>query len=158
MGRISKTNFILPAIFLLAISCQPSQPSNPDSGIEGQVRGEDKTFQVEVADTQEERTRGLMHREVLPEDQGMLFVFPEEGIYSFWMKDTLIPLDIIWIDKVGKVVYMQENALPGKGLFPPSYTPQAEALYVLEIGAGQAKKAGWGIGTMLEISLENSEN
>jgi hypothetical protein len=69
-------------------------------------------FKVEIADTPEKRRAGLMHRVSLPENQGMLFVFEKPGIYGFWMKNTLIPLDIIWLDENFKVVYIKENVQP----------------------------------------------
>ena len=63
---------------------------------------------VEIADTPEERARGLMNRESLPEDAGMLFVWPEDTASGFWMKDTVIPLSIAFIDAGGKIVGIQD--------------------------------------------------
>ena len=83
-------------------------------------------------------------------DKGMLFIFPLEGIYSFWMKDTLIPLDIIWINTDYEVVYIKENALPCKNLFNEKaslkktnceiFIPDKEAKYVLEINSQLSRK------------------
>jgi len=94
-------------------------------------------LKVEIADTIEKRFKGLMDRRHLPFNQGMLFVFPKEDYWSFWMKDTLIPLDIIWLDAGGHVVDMFENAQPVPGAeAPPSLKPVFKALYVLETNAG----------------------
>ena len=94
-------------------------------------------FQVEIARTQEEHERGLQFRSFLEENQGMLFIFPERGRHSFWMKDTLIPLDMIWLDESQRVVYILED-VPVCSKDPcPVYTPPREAKYVLEVNAGQ---------------------
>lgn len=98
-------------------------------------------FLVEIADNPEERSRGLMNRENLDPDKGMLFVFEGESKHSFWMKNTLIPLDIIWINKNKEVVYIEKNVQPCKNDPCPVYGPDKEAKYVLEINAGQADQA-----------------
>ena len=86
---------------------------------------------VEVADSEEEIEKGLMFREELCENCGMLFIFEEEEKYSFWMKNTLIPLDLIFIDSEMEVVDVL-NALPCSEEPCASYTPREKALYVLE--------------------------
>lgn len=92
---------------------------------------------VEIADTIEKRSRGLMLRSQLPLGCGMLFVFPKEDYWSFWMKNTLIPLDIIWLDARGRIVDMIENAQPvSNAEAPPSLKPVYQAMYVLEANAG----------------------
>ena len=90
----------------------------------------------ELADSEFSRARGLMFREELPEKSGMLFIFPAEGIYSFWMKNTLIPLDIIWLDKDLRVAYIKSFVSPCKSYDCPSYNPEVKAQYVLEVNAG----------------------
>lgn len=112
-------------------------------------------FQVELATTAAERDRGLMYRKELDKDKGMLFVFDKEGIYPFWMKNTLIPLDMIWMDSAGKAVFMSENVQPCKSLICPSVVPSAKAKYVLEINAGQAQKTGLKTGDSLELKIVN---
>ena len=92
--------------------------------------------QLEIADSEPSRARGLMFRPELPEKSGMLFIFPSEGIYSFWMKNTLIPLDIIWLDKDLRVVYIKSFVPPCKSYDCPSYNPEVKARYVLEVNAG----------------------
>lgn len=99
-------------------------------------------FKVEIAETDAERAHGLMQRESLPADQGMWFVFPRtveplEG--RFWMKDTKIPLDIIFVDETMKVVCVIENTVPESTELLSS---SASFRYVLEVTAGTAEKFG----------------
>lgn len=93
-------------------------------------------IQAEVVVTIEERQRGLMYREALAQDQGMLFSFENEAKHGFWMKNMSFPLDIIWIDSTKKVVYIYKNALPCKEEPCVSILPQYAAKYVLEVNAG----------------------
>lgn len=102
------------------------------------IRG--KTFNVELARTKAEQTKGLSGRESLDIDAGMLFIFPSSDIYSFWMKDTKIPLDIIWIDDY-KIVEMATLNLPVDNNIP-NYTPQSKAQYVLELNANSEFNVG----------------
>jgi len=110
-------------------------------------------FDVEAADTPAKRAEGLMFRENLPENSGMLFVFENEGIYPFWMKNTLIYLDIIWIDKNGKIVFIKENAQPCKSENCPEIMPPSAAKYVLEINAGQVEKLNFTLGQKIKIDF-----
>lgn len=96
-------------------------------------------FEIEIADTSEKRARGLSFRQSLAGNRGMLFVFASKGRHSFWMKDMLFPLDIIWLDENYQAVFIKENAQPCQGECP-SLVPDKEAKYVLEINAGGVKK------------------
>ncbi len=99
------------------------------------------TFAVEIADDDEERARGLMYREKLAKNQGMLFVFPKEEPRAFWMKNTLIPLDMIFLDGQQTIVSIQKQAKPcGKQPVCPLYESRKPAKYVLEINGGVATK------------------
>ena len=95
---------------------------------------------VELAKTPDEHARGLMYKRTLDKNSGMLFVFPEEKEYSFWMKNTFISLDIIWINKDKAIVHIRDNALSCISDPCEYYIPNAEALYVLEISAGESGK------------------
>lgn len=96
-------------------------------------------FRVAIADDEQERQHGLMFRSVLPEDEGMLFDFHQPQPLAFWMKNTLIPLDIIFIGADGRIVNIAENTTP-YSLDPiPSDGP---ALGVLEIGGGLSDELG----------------
>jgi len=99
--------------------------------------------------------RGLGGRESLPDDRGMLFVFPEPGLLSFWMKDMLIPIDIIWISAEGRVVDIQ-TAQPEPGIPDPQlklYNPNGEAKYVLEVRVGLPAEKGVQVGDEAQIEL-----
>ena len=99
--------------------------------------------------------RGLGNRDSLPDDRGMLFVFPEPGLLTFWMKDMLISIDIIWISAEGRVVDVQ-TAQPEPGVPDPQlkrYNPNGEAKYVLEVRADLAAEQGVQIGDEAQIEL-----
>lgn len=99
------------------------------------------TFAVEIADDDEERARGLMYRDKLARNQGMLFVFPKEEPRTFWMKNTLISLDMIFLDGEQTIVSIQKQAKPcRKQLVCPLYESHKPAKYVLEINGGLATK------------------
>ena len=108
-------------------------------------------FSVEVADTESKRTQGLMFRKKLEQDRGMLFIFDEEGIYSFWMKNTLIPLDIIWINEKDEVVFIKKYFQPCQEEPCKSVTPDKEAKYVLEINGGLADKINIKVGDKFDF-------
>ena len=115
-----------------------------------------KTFNVELATTDEQRQKWLMFREYLSEDDWMLFVFDAVWIYSFWMKNTLIPLDMIWIDVIdweNRVVDIQ-TAQPCEVENCPSFHPKWNSLYVLEINAWLAKKYDINIWDLVSIDVE----
>ena len=110
-------------------------------------------IQVELADTDEKRARGLMFREQLARDRGMLFIFSEPGQWSFWMKNTKVPLDILWLDHKKKIVYLAEN-IPGCVGDPClQYQPAQEATYVLEVPAGSVGRQKLSRGMQLSFDL-----
>jgi uncharacterized membrane protein (UPF0127 family) len=119
----------------------------------GSICFDKKCFNVEIAKTNFEREKGLMGRDKLDDNSGMLFIFEKEGLYSFWMKNTLIPLDMAWLDSSGKIVFIKENAEPCKSIVCPSVIPQAQAKYVLEINGGKFSQEGIKVGDRAEINL-----
>jgi len=98
------------------------------------------TVAVELAADDDTRAQGLMFRDRLREGTGMLFLFPKAGDYPFWMKNTLIPLDLVWIDESRKVVHVAASVPPCKADPCPSYPPNAPARYVLELAGGEAQR------------------
>lgn len=99
----------------------------------------DQSWEVEIANTPEARQMGLMGREKLEKGEGMLFVFDRENLHGFWMKNTLIPLDVIWISADKKVVDAQ-TLFPCKEEVCPGFLPKYPAQYVLEVNAGEFKR------------------
>ncbi|HWJ87493.1 MAG TPA: DUF192 domain-containing protein [Pelagibacterium sp.] len=104
-------------------------------------------FSIEIADTPEATARGLMFREDLAPDAGMLFDFFEERPASFWMQNTLIPLDMLFIKADGEIVRIHENAIPMDRTGIPSGQP---VRFVLEIAGGRSAELGLAAGDRLE--------
>ena len=102
---------------------------------------------IEIADTDYERQLGLMKRVSMEENQGMLFIFPNDTMQSFWMRNTLIPLDMIFINSNKKIVTIHKNT---KILSDQSYPSSAPAKYVLEVNAGFTDKYNVFVGDVLE--------
>jgi len=103
-------------------------------------------FDVEIARVPVELARGLQGRKTLPAQQGMLFIFPSSDVYPFWMKDTLLPLDIIWLDEKKRVVHIAPE-VPPCGWEPcPTYGPAEYARFVLEINTGAAERFDISVG------------
>lgn len=109
------------------------------------------TYRLELARTPEEQQQGLMFRESLPERTGMLFLFPEAGAHQFWMKNTMIPLDMVWLDAEGNVLFVSANTPPCKADPCGSYGPTTPAVNVLEIAGGMAKKEKIEVGSVLKF-------
>lgn len=107
----------------------------------------DRVFNVELVDTPAARARGLMFREFMPNNQGMLFDFRIDQTVSFWMKNTLIPLDMIFTDRDGVILHIHQNAIPGDETPIPSGVPVRA---VLEINAGLTQFLGIKVGGRLK--------
>lgn len=103
---------------------------------------------IELATTEEEHARGLMYRKQMDENKGMLFLFQDEDWRSFWMRNTLIPLDIIYVNAKREVVSICKNA---KTLDETSLPSEAPAMYVIEINAGLCDKYGIDKGTKVNF-------
>jgi uncharacterized protein len=113
-----------------------------------------KIFLLEIADNYKSREQGLMNRENLNEMEGMLFIFPVSGIYPFWMKNTLIPLDIIWLNNNKEVVFIKENARPCERAIVAvcqTIVPTKPARYVIELNAGNVNKLNIKLGQKIDI-------
>lgn len=108
-------------------------------------------YRLELARTPEDQALGLMYRESLPERTGMLFVFDAAEPHHFWMKNTMIPLDMIWMDESGKVLYVSANTPPCKADPCATYGPDGPARQVLEIAGGHAAKENVAVGSKLKF-------
>lgn len=138
---------LLAAVALLLFACgvnhpPPPTPTRPAEGGPRVVFPDGYAVGVEIAADDDTRQQGLMFRDSLPPDHGMIFFFPQSGDYPFWMKNTLISLDMIWIDDQKKIVHIAHDVPPCKADPCPSYPPRATARYVLEVAAGVAARHG----------------
>lgn len=113
------------------------------------VKGEfgQARFQVDLADTPEERARGLMYVESMPTMSGMLFVYDAPQRATFWMRNTLIPLDMLFVDQTGRIAWIHENAIPMDETFIEG---GYDILSVLEINGGLAHRLGIKVGDLLQ--------
>lgn len=110
-----------------------------------------RPFTVELALTPDEQSQGLMHRETLPADQGMLFIYEEPLVASFWMKNMLFPLDILFFDQERHLIHSADNVPPCKQSPCPNYRSPSPVLYILELNPGTRKKLQLEIGSTLNI-------
>ena len=143
------------SLLLIAVACSPG--SQPVLTAPQAIIG-DYTFLLEIADTAEKRSRGLMGRTSLPPGKAMLFVFDQEGLWPFWMKGTLIPLDILWLNAEMEIVDIQtmhpEPGTPDAQL--TLYRPQALASYALEMNAGLAQALVFTPGMKVFLEFEGT--
>ena len=135
----------LAVLFLLIlVCCTPVQ--KPLSQV---VFDNSTLFNVELAMTDAEREQGLMYRTSLPQKEGMLFIFGDEQPRSFWMKNTKIPLDMIFADQDGKVVGIVADAKPYS---EKTVGPGVPSQYVLEVNGGFCRRHGVAVGDWLRFS------
>jgi uncharacterized membrane protein (UPF0127 family) len=113
---------------------------------------------AELAVNEEERARGLMFREEILENQAMLFLFAEEDIHSFWMKNMRFPIDILWLDRDRRIVHIEARVPPCPREPCPTYSPAAAALFVLELQSGFTEKHRLRLSDRLEFILPKELN
>jgi len=147
MSKITTTIVILSGLAILASGCADTPKSS-------QACFEEHCFEVELAETVTAQADGLKHRDYLAADTGMLFIFPEEQQPDFWMKDVLIPLDIIWIDADQKVVSINENVQPCQIENCPTIKPTEKIRYVLEVNGGATRDLGLETGDHLKLNID----
>jgi uncharacterized protein len=140
---------VVTLAILLASSCQNQQQESEPMLPTTTMQIGDKTFTLEIADTEELRQRGLMYRDSMPADHGMIFVFEEEDHLSFYMRNTRIPLDIIYLDRSGKVVSIH----PMKPHDLTSVRSGKPAQYAIELNRGAAADVGVKVGDVLKLPL-----
>lgn len=142
----ARSRFFVVTLFLVllqTVTCQ-AQPKVTIATKEGR----ELTFQVEVADTPAKRELGLQYRRDLPPDRGMIFLFPTESEHAFWMKNTPIPLDMIFINRDRKIVGIVEQAVP---LSTDSRSVPGASQFVLEINGGLSKRHGIKVGDSVQF-------
>jgi uncharacterized membrane protein (UPF0127 family) len=104
---------------------------------------------VSIADTQALREKGLGGRASLSPNEGMLFLFPTQGKYAFWMKDMRFAIDILWLANDGTIIYIKDNVSPHT--YPATFVPSSPARYVLELPAGYAAAHDVKVGEKMQI-------
>lgn len=129
------------AFFLIIQAVVAGTPS--EGVLEIETESEVLKFQIEIADEEDERSRGLMFRKSLDEMSGMLFIYPNQRIASFWMKNTLISLDMLFIDAEGRIASIARKTTP---LSLSSVRSGVPVLSVLEIDGGDAERLGISVG------------
>lgn len=144
---------IFMAILPLKIDARAELQTSAKSELTTVVYPNGTRIQVELADTDEKRARGLMFREQLARDRGMLFIFSEPGQWSFWMKNTKVTLDILWLDHKKKIVDLAENVPGCVGDPCLQYQPARDATYVLEVPAGSVGRQKLAKGMQLSFDL-----
>lgn len=151
--RTRKTLFLLSLTLLAAglggtVYTQWPRPQAGLPVIEVDLQG--RRYQVDVATTIEQQQKGLMHRERMASNQGMLFIYPKASPMSFWMKNTPLSLDILFFDEQGALVAQHRNVPPCTEDPCPHYPSVKAARYVLEINAGQADAMNLSEGAVLK--------
>jgi uncharacterized protein len=146
------------ALFLLLLACfaAPAAAQMPQlqhfatSALTILTADGPQHFAIEIAETPEQMEQGLMYRESLPPDAGMLFAFPAPTVARFWMKNTLIPLDMLFVDDAGKIVNIHERAVP-QSLEAISAAAPVKA--VVELNGGTAARLGIKPGDTVQYKL-----
>lgn len=156
MIQLRKHKLYLAACVLCPVSCvflisgcfpPPVQTGN-------QVCFHQSCVNVELVQKPHELTRGLQFRKSLAKNSGMLFIFHRVNLYQFWMKDTFIALDIIWLSEDKKINYIARQVPPCREDPCPTYGPNATSRYVLEVNAGYADELGLNVGDEAEFRFQ----
>lgn len=149
---MSKIAYLI-IVIVIALFVYQKLPKKTSKNIDQKIA--DKNFSLEIADNSFLQAKGLSKRDSLCEKCGMLFVFSGDAPRSFWMKDTLIPLDIIFITSQGQVTDIYTaSPEPGKSTFQLTiYQSTAPAKYVIELNAGTAQKLNLLVGDTIDITI-----
>ena len=141
------------AVLLVALfaGCSPEAATAPTRTVSMKIGQE--TIILEIADTPKLRQTGLMHRKSMAPDHGMLFVFEHRQFLGFWMRNTLIPLDILYVDADGRVVTIRQM----KPLDETSIASREPVLYAIELNVGTAARAGVKEGDLLQLPAEYAQ-
>jgi uncharacterized membrane protein (UPF0127 family) len=140
-------------ISLIVFLAVPLSIHSREEGTTRVCKEETLCVQAAIASSPETRKHGLRYISRLPEDRGILFVLPRFGFTPIWMKDTMVPLDIVWLDRKKKVVTIKPGAQPCVQGQCKHYYPSKKSLYILELPSGLAKKWDLNIGDRLIFEL-----
>ena len=140
--------FLIPIAFLVILAIFYFSDKSETKHAKVTVGNEE--INAEIADNPLKQMKGLMFRKFLPEDDGMIFIFSKEDYYGFWMMNTSIHLDIIWINSDMEIVHIEKNVQPC-GILCPVYKSKEKARYVLEVNAGFVEKNKVEAGHFVEI-------
>lgn len=146
MNRLSQSVRSLSVLVALGVSLTACGQSGPSVELKGQ------RFSIEIADNDASREHGLMERTEMAKDHGMLFVFDDDAPRAFWMKNTKIPLDMLFFDADRRLVSVQHDVQPCVADPCPAYSSGAPARYVLELNAGQSRAIGLSPGDEMTIN------
>lgn len=154
---IAALTFLCACIPGIGLTAPPAPPLKPDHGLALLQTPDGSTIYAEIADTPEKRSRGLMFRTSMAPDRGMLFTFSEPDLHTFWMKNTKMALDILWLDQKGSIVHIEREVpiCERTDNLCPRYRSTAPAYFVLELSGGQAEKLKLQKGNTLTIQLPN---
>jgi uncharacterized membrane protein (UPF0127 family) len=144
-------SWLLSPVMAAALACTACATAPASARSPGVTLG-GHHFSVEIAATPAEQAHGLMDRTSMPADHGMLFVFPQAQPLTFWMKDTLIPLDMLFFDEAHRLVTVHADVPPCEADPCPTYASTAPARYVLELNAGTAAKLDLRKGDVITFS------
>jgi uncharacterized protein len=152
----SSVVFLLSCVLACAQRASTPAPATPAPAASNAVSPrivfpDQSAIAVEVASDDATREQGLMYRDHLAGDRGMIFLFLQAGEYPFWMKNTLIPLDMIWMDAEHRIVHIAHDVPPCKADPCPNYPPNAKASSVLELAAGVAARHHLADGNVLRF-------
>jgi len=142
---------ILISYAMFPVIWEAEKPEARSLHIERTIGIGDVSIGVAIADTSVARERGLSGVERLAKGEGILFIFQDDGLHSFWMKGMLFSIDILWISSEKRVVHIEKNVSPES--YPQSFTPPTRARYVLEVPSGFATEHEIEVGSKLEFSL-----
>lgn len=151
LNRNTIVLLILVAIFLCAVAWYRQQLHTVDVSFTNQDGSTTAPLQVQIANDRKSISKGLMFVKEMPQNHGMLFVFPEEAVQSFWMKNTFISLDMLFIDKNRKVVGILHDVPP---LNEKPRKIDKPSRFVLEVNAGVARSLGIDRGSIINVPLE----
>ena len=145
--KLTRRSFSALLLCTLLAGCQPASPSSTPTLPKVTMQIGNKTFSLEVANNEEEREHGLMQRDTMPSDHGMIFVFVQPANFAFYMKNTRIPLDIVFVDSAGGVISIKQM----KPYDLTSVYADGQAKWAIELNQGAAASAGLRVGDKLQI-------